>query len=463
MHVLVALFLWLISTLAAAEGVIVVGQKDGAFAYSVVVNKSTKAEAATEALRHCQSNGASLCHVTTNFSDSCVAFATSSEGLIPGYGSTEYDAVRDAHRKCREKNLYCTNQNTYCDHRLLASLTVAERQRQADEQWRRALEEKNAVSLAKQQRDEALIRATRAEEELKKLKAPHPWLAYVYARAAEVVPLYQSLSHQVHLALAAAFGAVVTALVVLFGLRKKPAEGDQPPIEEIADVTSTLSLPLRILSAFKLFDRSPKAAPTPQAPHRSEPQFAQATQTQQPSQPTGVPGSLMQASLRHERSFNSSYVVLTLKFSREAHQLIRARGIEHLVVLSGELTRPPPGAVEVVGMDWFFRLSGLVGAFGIIPCFIYGVAGGGNAAGGLLTLCVILLGVRFIGPRLLIKSWDTKDYTIKSFLRQPTVRLYADNPVFAKALIDQIKEKIADLRMLLEDSKELPAEETIEL
>lgn len=449
-----ALFLFVISTNAIAEGAVSQGNMpDGRQSVFVIVNASTSANAQIQAIEYCRSNGAYNCFAVKTFRKTCVTAFKNNTANAVAY-ITDNDLL-EARRLCRSHGHQCVFGSKKCDdidenvlmkeqeerERLERIRQIQQVQKEAGDDERKFRNQQalnDQATDAIKQRDEAIARAQEAEIKLRELQEAH-WLTPIYGRIETVrlflLPTYQHAKEHINLIMAAAAGAVFTALIAFFGVGRKAAESRRPPIEDaISDP------PIQ----------------------RPEPMLLPVVQTPQPLQATGVPGSLMQASLRHERSFNSSYVVLTLKFSREAHQLIRARGIEHLTVLSGELTRPPPGAAEVFGMDWLFRICGFVGAFGIIPCIIYGAAGGA-AAGPLLFLCFVLLAVRFIGPRVVVNSWAAKEYTIKSFLRQPTVRLYADNPVFAKGLMDQIKEKIAGLRALLEDSKELPAEETFEL
>jgi hypothetical protein len=170
----------------------------------------------------------------------------------------------------------------------------------------------------------------------------------------------------------------------------------------------------------------------------------------------------MQASINHTQERGNFYVTLKLLFSPGALLLINARQLHATEIIKG-FDHPPMHENSIQGLVWTVRL---IRGFTPLVCmgaFIWGVAGGGTAAGLLMFGMLGAFAWTFGGPSKIFLNRIEKSFTIGHFLKNPEVRLWAPDPTSAKELDETIRERLQLLKLYLEDSKTLPASETFDV
>jgi hypothetical protein len=154
------------------------------------------------------------------------------------------------------------------------------------------------------------------------------------------------------------------------------------------------------------------------------------------------------------------YVDCTVNFSEEERAIIKERDLyrEGFIVRT---STPVPSGSSMLGTG----LMRFVGPFMIIGGFIWGLAGGGNAAGLIL----------FAGIGFVIYGWlrsrredkrlesNEQEITIKQLLNKPTFTVHAWNPAAAKGIEDDIRENLASLKSVIQNSAQIQAKQTFEL
>lgn len=170
----------------------------------------------------------------------------------------------------------------------------------------------------------------------------------------------------------------------------------------------------------------------------------------------------IQASISHHQERANFYVTLKLLFSPEALVLIQARALQNTEIIKG-FDHPPMNTTSVHGLVWFVRLMRGFAPMLVVGSFIWGLAGGGTAAGFLLFLTIGLTLWTYFGPDKIFKDRIEKSFTIGYFLRNPTLKLWAPDPTTAKELDETIRERLQLLKLYLEDSKTLPESETFDV
>jgi hypothetical protein len=149
-----------------------------------------------------------------------------------------------------------------------------------------------------------------------------------------------------------------------------------------------------------------------------------------------------------------------VNFSEEERAIIKERDLyrEGFIVRT---STPLPSGSSMLGTG----LMRFVGPFMIIGGFIWGLAGGGNAAGLIL----------FAGIGFVIYGWlrsrredkrlesNEQEITIKQLLNKPTFTVHAWNPAAAKGIEDDIRENLASLKSVIQNSAQIQAKQTFEL
>lgn len=407
----IVFFVALLCTLPShlyAEGAVVSGFIGDRTHYSYSYNKATRTDAVQSALDHCHSH-ARNCTLVHTYRNSCVYFIRN-DTLNRILFIETY--MKPLIAECRRRNHSCVLQHTICD-------TIVEDIKRQHE-YDAALARDRELQIARHNELIAKQQAAKAEEELRKL-----W------NADWTTPLLSTASDY-RLSIVLAFLAVSGLIVFL--LRARFATIFQPK-------------------------QSPKVEPT----LSTEPPVSHAS-----------PDSLIQATIVHKQERQHFFVYLTLKFSKHAQLLIAARQLQDHLILSG-FPNPPPSNIGTNAAFRFYWLLRIAAPFMFLGSCIYGMSGAlqQSATGKLnnsesiafllVLLSIILFAVSFIAPRRHEQNISEQEYTVKRFYREPTVRFYASNPVVAKGLDDEIRERLLVLRQFLEESKEMPAEDRFEL
>jgi hypothetical protein len=154
------------------------------------------------------------------------------------------------------------------------------------------------------------------------------------------------------------------------------------------------------------------------------------------------------------------YVDCTVNFSEEERAIIKERDLyrEGFIVRT---STPLPSGSSMLGTG----LMRFVGPFMIIGGFIWGLADGGNAAGLIL----------FAGIGFVIYGWlrsrredkrlesNDQDITIKQLFNKPTFTVHAWNPAAAKGIEEEIRENLASLKGVIQNSAQIQVKQTFEL
>jgi hypothetical protein len=160
------------------------------------------------------------------------------------------------------------------------------------------------------------------------------------------------------------------------------------------------------------------------------------------------------------QNHTQSYIDCTVDFSEEERAIIKARDLyrEGFIVRT---STPLPSGSSVLGTGLLRGLGPLM----IVGGFIWGLAGGGSAAGLIL----------FAGIGFVIYGWfrsrkedkrfesDEQHITVKQLLDKPTFTVHAWNPAAAKNLDEDIRQNLAALKNVIQNSAEIQAKQTFEL
>ena len=155
-----------------------------------------------------------------------------------------------------------------------------------------------------------------------------------------------------------------------------------------------------------------------------------------------------------------SYVDCTVHFSEEESAIIKERDLyrEGFVVRT---STPLPSQGSVLG-------TGLMRGFGplmIVGGFIWGVLGGGTAAGLILFTGIGFVIYGWLRSRKEDKRFETDEQqvTVKQLLNKPTFTVHAWNPAAAKGIEEKIREHLASLKAVIQNSADIKAKQTFEI
>ena len=111
-------------------------------------------------------------------------------------------------------------------------------------------------------------------------------------------------------------------------------------------------------------------------------------------------------------------------------------------------------------------MSPALGGFGplmIIGGFIFGLVGGGVAAG-LIVLAGIGLWIwSYVGDTVIEAQHGSKSYTVGNLLRDAKIRLMATDPVGTKTYENELRENLQSIKKYIEASQTLGAKESFEV
>jgi hypothetical protein len=190
----------------------------------------------------------------------------------------------------------------------------------------------------------------------------------------------------------------------------------------------------------------------------AQPSFANS-----PPVPRSAPadGSRFQVTIKHEQERSAFYVTLSLRFSQDTINLIKARRLEDHIVISGN-TKPPVTKVGAFAFDGILRIVAYLSPIALLLCIPVGIFNGG--LGGLLLIGGIV-GILWclVGSKKVVDTYDEQFIRIKYFFRNSTIRLYASSAIGAKVLDSEIRESLKTLRFVLDESVSLPDAETFDV
>lgn len=153
-----------------------------------------------------------------------------------------------------------------------------------------------------------------------------------------------------------------------------------------------------------------------------------------------------------------SYVDCTVHFSEEEHAIIKERDL-YREGFTVRTSTPLPTKTQFFSTN----IMRVIGRFLMIGGFIAGVAG--TNFGFLF----------FVGVGLEIYGWlrtrkedkrfesDEQEITVKQLLNKPTFTVHAWNPAAAKGIEEEIRQHLASLKAVIQNSAEIKAKQTFEL
>jgi hypothetical protein len=154
------------------------------------------------------------------------------------------------------------------------------------------------------------------------------------------------------------------------------------------------------------------------------------------------------------------YVDVETLFSEEEKGIIQARGLYgHNFTIGPAI--PPRSFGHFVGAGWLRGVYRIILVVGVIVAIAYS-----GALGGLLFFVGIVMGITgFIMDRrgTIEESNPPQTLTLRRLLDNPRITIYAVDPADAKTVDDQLREHLADIKNLIEESAAIRAKETFEL
>lgn len=466
-----------IPSVAHAEGAIAAGvRSNGLEARAYSINYPTQQEASTAALQSCMNARLYNCSIIHTFRNACLTYVSNLSLGIHDLFFTDAE-LQIILPQCQANGFVCQRQRQVCD-------TVDEAQQQAkvreNAEWRatierQAEEQENAREAARQKRatekayQEALyerMRARDAEDKLKELQTPLGFLTYYVGTPSVSIAATITESPALIAALSASGAGLLTALFFV-GYQRRTSKQPASPKPQPPPVRDPQPQPDP--TPHDAFASAPPPVPEPQpvanaptAAHRSPLQSLFNPIRSSEDLPPEERAVKMQASISHAQERKNYYVTLKLLFSPGAQLLIKARQLQDMTVISG-LPGPPLTRHGILAMAYGAGAFAYVFPFIFIGSFIWGVVGGGSGAGLLMFGSVAGMLYAWFGPKKHIEARDVQRYTIAHLLRNPTVRLWASDPVGAKIIDDEIRENLKLLRAYLEESKTLPQAETFDV
>jgi hypothetical protein len=175
--------------------------------------------------------------------------------------------------------------------------------------------------------------------------------------------------------------------------------------------------------------------------------------------PTGE--TRLQANIQHAQNRSGYWLNFDLRFSQDTINLIKARRLHDYVVVKG-YTVPP---ITKAGVYAFFYGS-MALAYTIPFVFLASIIlvfGRYDLGGYLFVACFIAWGFFRYKADTIFSKREEKAFTIRDFMKRPTIQLFADDAFTAKVMDTEIREKLVALRAMLDVSVQIPASETIRL
>lgn len=155
-----------------------------------------------------------------------------------------------------------------------------------------------------------------------------------------------------------------------------------------------------------------------------------------------------------------SYIDCTVNFSEEERAIIRERDLYNQG-FNIRTSTPLPSKGATLGTGLMRGLGPLM----MIAGFVWGLAGGGTPTGLLF----------FAGAGFAIYGWyrsrredkrfenSEQEITVKQLLNKPAFSVHAWNPAAAKSLDQDLRENLATLKTVIQNSADIQAKQTFEL
>jgi hypothetical protein len=152
------------------------------------------------------------------------------------------------------------------------------------------------------------------------------------------------------------------------------------------------------------------------------------------------------------------FVDCLVELSQEERAIIKARSLyDHHFAVDG--AEPPRSTTNFIGAGALKGFAPIIGIGG----FIWGVFGGGTAAGLLVFGAIGMFIAGFIMDRKPPGGSEPQTITIRRLISNPRILIYAPDPASAKIVEDELSQNLTNLKSLIAGSAEVRGRHSFEL